>query len=172
MPLEMILSGGSESNCQSITNFVKKIGGQPDLSLGQIADLVDQMQKGFVLDLPVKHRFTPGIYARELRLPAGVAVVTMVHKTEHPYVVSAGKLVVWTKEDGVVQITAPYCGITKPWTCRLAVTIEPTVWTTFHPNPDNEYNISKLEKRLGLSPREAANLLQNQSQAEIGNYGE
>lgn len=162
MPLEMILSGGSESDCRSITDFVKKIGGQPELSLAQIADLVEDMQKGFVLDLPVKHRFTPGIYVRELRLPAGVAVVTMVHKTEHPYVVSAGKLLVWTKEAGVVQITAPYCGITKPGTCRLAVTLEPTVWTTFHSNPGDEYNIAKLEKRLGLTPREAANLLKDE----------
>ena len=141
------------------------VGKNLDLSLKGLADLVDRMRASPHLereDLPLVHRFTPGMYIRELHLPAHVAVVTMVHKTEHPYVVSAGELLVWTKEGGVQNIKAPFCGITKPGTIRLAVTLTPVIWTTFHVT--NETDMKKLEQELVLEPRTAAIELENKEQ--------
>ena len=131
-----------------------------DLSIERLADIVDQLRqcKDRIVEVPVKHRFTPGMYVREVMVPAGTGVITHVHKTEHPFVVSSGKILVWTPGHGAVTITAPYTGITKPGTIRVAVALEDTVWTTFHPNPNNEMDIEKLEKFLVFTPREAAQL--------------
>jgi len=132
---------------------------KPDLSRAGIADLVDRLRAtDRVVEVPVQHRFTPGLYIREVMVPANTAVITHVHKTAHPFVVSKGRIFVWTKNGGVVFLEAPFTGITEPGTCRLAVASEDTVWTTFHPNPTNETDVEKLEKMLVWTPREAASL--------------
>jgi hypothetical protein len=84
------------------------------------------------IDLPVKHTFTPGIYAREIYMPAGVFLTTVMHMTEHPFVVSAGEVSVWTPSSGLQRIKAPFSGVTKPGTRRLLYIHEDTIWTTFH----------------------------------------
>lgn len=84
------------------------------------------------VECPLIHRFTPGMYIREIFMPAGTLLTSKIHKTEHPFVISKGKVSVWTEEDNVVVIEAPYCGITKPGTRRILFIHEDAVWTTFH----------------------------------------
>ena len=84
-----------------------------------------------VCDMPLVHRFTPNLYIREIFMPKGALVVSLKHLTEHPFVVSKGHAAVLT-EDGVIQIKAPYCGITKAGTQRILFIHEDCVWTTFH----------------------------------------
>lgn len=77
------------------------------------------------------HRFAPGIYVREMTCPAWTVVTTAIHKTEHPFVITKGKVVVWDGEKWT-PIEAPYTGITKAGTRRVVLVFEETVWTTFH----------------------------------------
>lgn len=84
-------------------------------------------------DFPVIHRFTPGMYVREIFMPAGSIIVSRTHKTEHPFVVSQGRLAVFIEGVGWKEFEAPYTGITKVGTRRLLVVFEDTIWTTFHP---------------------------------------
>lgn len=81
---------------------------------------------------PLVHRFTPGMYAREIFMPSGSVVVSCVHKTEHPYVISQGLVSVWSETLGIEHLKAPYTGITKGGTRRILFVHEDTVWTTFH----------------------------------------
>lgn len=81
---------------------------------------------------PVEHRFTPGLYIREITMPAGTLVTSMVHKKRHPFVISKGKVRVISETEGAVVYTAPHTGITEPGTRRLLHVMEETVWTTFH----------------------------------------
>jgi hypothetical protein len=95
------------------------------------------LAKEVQLDLPVTHRFTPGLYIREIFMPASIppietVVTSRIHLTEHPFVISKGKLRVWHEETGWVLIEAHYTGITKAGTRRILVIIEDTIWTTFH----------------------------------------
>lgn len=84
-------------------------------------------------DFPVKHHFTPGIYAREILMKAGSVLTSKIHKTEHPFVVSQGKCLVYlNREDGWAAICAPHFGVTQPGTRRILVILEDTIWTTFH----------------------------------------
>lgn len=85
-------------------------------------------------ECPVRHTFTPGLYARTVLMPAGAVVTSKIHKTEHPWVLSAGRLSVYDHETGEwTELAAPAMGVTKPGTRRVAVIHEDTIWTTFHP---------------------------------------
>ena len=98
------------------------------------------------VDTPVKHIFTPGLYAREIFMPRGAIVVSKIHKTEHPYVISKGRVSVWTEADGILKLEAPFTGVTKPGTRRVLYIHKNTVWTTFHAG--DETNVDDIEERI------------------------
>jgi len=85
-----------------------------------------------LIDGPLVHKFTEGIYIREIFMPAGSLWTSKIHKTEHPYVVSYGKVAVSIDAQEWYEITAPYTGITNPGTRRVLFIIEDCIWTTFH----------------------------------------
>ena len=96
---------------------------------------------------PVRHLFTPGLYSREIFMPAGAVITSAIHKTEHPYVVSQGMCLVYMENEGRWErITAPHRGVTKPMTRRLLIIIRDTVWTTFHPT-ENE-KVEEIEDEI------------------------
>jgi hypothetical protein len=83
---------------------------------------------------PLKHRFTPGMYIREIFMPAGAVLTSQIHKTEHPFVISKGRCLVYlNNEHEWKELVAPHTGITYPGTRRILVILEDTIWTTFHP---------------------------------------
>jgi hypothetical protein len=101
-----------------------------------------------LIDAPLVHKFTEGMYIREIFMPAGSLWTSKIHKTEHPYVVSYGKVAVSIDADEWYEITAPYTGITTPGTRRVLFILEDCIWTTFHriDGMKSEYNdLSKEE---------------------------
>jgi len=114
-----------------------------------IDELEAAMQPMVRADCPVVHRFTPGLYIREITIPAGVLVTSMEHRFEHPFVISKGKIAVTSDNEGQVIYEAPYCGITKPGTRRALYAMETTVWTTFHPT--DETDVEKIGEAI-LAP--------------------
>lgn len=82
-----------------------------------------------------QHTFTPGLYSRQIFIPAGTLCMSKIHKTKHPYVISKGEISVWTAEGGAVRLKAPHSGITQPGTRRLLFAHDDTIWTTFHAGP-------------------------------------
>jgi hypothetical protein len=83
-------------------------------------------------DPELTHIFVPGLYCREIFMPAGDIITSKVHKTEHVFIISKGKCSVSTK-DGNEILEAPHTGITYPGTKRALYIIEDTIWTTMHP---------------------------------------
>ena len=81
--------------------------------------------------LKYEHRFAPGLYAREITIPAGMVLTTGIHKTEHFAIVSKGKCIVAT-EDGTECIEAPHTIHTMIGTKRAILVLEELVWTTIH----------------------------------------
>jgi hypothetical protein len=118
----------------------------------QIDKLEASMLANFpVADAPVRNIFAQGMYAREMFVPIkefdGVFLTSEIHKTEHFFHLTKGSLIV---SDGIsepVLMKAPYLGITKPGTRRIALALEDVVWTTFHPNPDNE-SVEQIRERI------------------------
>ena len=96
-------------------------------------DVVEaEMFKHPQVHCPLTHRFTPGMYIREIFMPAGTVVSTALHKTEHPFVISKGDVSVWRDGFPVERLKAPHTGITKPGTRRLIYIHKDTIWITFH----------------------------------------
>lgn len=119
------------------------------LTIPQKLDIIELWMLTFPqVECALEHHFTPGLYSRQIFNPKGTFIITKTHKTEHQFVISKGKLSIWTEDDGVKTVSAPYFGITKPGTRRLIFSHEDTVFTTFHANPDNETDIAKLEEVL------------------------
>lgn len=100
-------------------------------------------------ECPITHRFTPGLYIREILIPAGTLLTSMEHRFEHPFIISQGKIEVFSENEGSVVYQAPHCGITKPGTRRALLAIEDTVWTTFHVT--DETDVEKIGETI-LAP--------------------
>jgi hypothetical protein len=108
------------------------------------------------VDLPLIHRFTPGLYVREIFMPAGTLCTSKIHKTEHPYVVLTGKALVLIPGQGVELIEAGKVGITQPGTRRLLAILEDCRWLTFHPIEEEEQgDLQMIEDRI-IERRELA----------------
>lgn len=99
-----------------------------------------------IVDCPVTHHFTEGLYVREIFLPAGTLATSKIHKTQHQFIVMKGKCIVWI--DGVEQIIeAPFIGVTEPNTRRVVYIIEDSIWATTHINEKNE-TVEQIEERI------------------------
>ena len=98
-------------------------------------------------EIKTTHHFAHGIYAREIFIPKGCMLTGKIHKTDHINVVSQGSITVWT-EQGMKRVSAPFCFVAKPGTKRVGYAHEDTVWTTFHPNPEDTHDLALLEDRL------------------------
>lgn len=114
---------------------VRRIGSDPWKLINRIDAELGRLPQQ---PLPLNHLFTPGLYTREIFMPKGTLLTSRVHLFEHPFVVSAGVVSVWTDDTGWVTLRAPYTGITKPGTRRVLFIHEDCIWSTFHLNPTEE----------------------------------
>lgn len=115
--------------------------------------IVDQLQLVMEqlpqADIKATHVFLPGIYIREIIIPAGTGAVSQVHATAHP-VFACGVCDVYNSlTDEVVNIYGYWKGITEPGTRRVFKAIQDTILTTVHAIPfltgeENAY--SDIEK--------------------------
>ena len=124
-----------------------------------------------VVDCPVKHMFTNGMYIREIFMPAGSLITSKIHKTEHPYTVSYGVVAVSVDGGDWDEITAPYTGITKPGTRRLLYVIEDCIWTTYHPLDDmkSEFNYLEAEEQEEIVNKIEEKILEPHTNLLTGN---
>ena len=115
-----------------------------------IIDPIDRAERELLtaeqVDIPVEHTFSPGLYVRTVRMPAGALVLGHRHREETLNFMMSGKLMVVV--DGVCKVlTAPCILPSAAGTRKAAIIIEEVIWTNVHPNPDNETDIDKLENR-------------------------
>jgi hypothetical protein len=113
----------------------------------RLEDIMFQMP-GHVTELPTRHVFARGLYARELTIPKGMVASGKVHCQEHIFIVSKGDISVLT-EDGPQRVQAPYILVTQPGTKRVVFAHEETVVTTVHAT--TETDVKALESELVVS---------------------
>lgn len=109
----------------------------------KVANLEASMMGLPQVDCPVRHFFAPGLYAREMSIPAGTVVTGAVHRTENLIVVSKGRLRIVT-EDGTREVVAGDTLVCKAGMKNAVVALEDSRWTNFLANPDNETDTDKL----------------------------
>jgi len=93
-------------------------------------------------DIPIRHIFAPGIYAREMTMPKGSLVVGKLHKHECMHTISKGHVIVQTDE-GLVEMIAPHTFVSRRGAKRVIMAVEETVWTMYHPT--NETDLDTIE---------------------------
>jgi len=114
----------------------------------RIDELEATMVENFpLINCPLNHRFTEGMYVREIFMPAGSLITSKIHKTQHQYFILKGAVSVWIDEGEEAYLEAPYIGITEPGTRRVLYVWDDCIWATSHPNPDNE-NLEQIEERI------------------------
>jgi len=104
--------------------------------IAEIQRLMLQMPEHHITMEPV-HRFSEGLYARELTLPAGSTVVGRIHKHAHLNVLLKGHVTVTTPY-GTEDIHGPCIFESQPDTKRAVYTHEETTWITFHPTQETD----------------------------------
>ena len=109
-------------------------------------------------DYVTDHFFAPGVYVRQVVMPAGHAIIGHEHRTEHLNTVLTGKALVWM--NGEVQtITAPCTFVSSPGVRKVLLILEDCTWQTIHPT--NETDLAKLREELII---ESAPFLEHQQQ--------
>ena len=111
-------------------------------------------------ECPLEHIFEPGVYIRELRIPAGTLFIGRVHRHGHRVDLLAGSVVHIT-EAGKREICAPFSVTTTGGDQMVFYALTNIVGRSFHPNPSESRDAQALEddafesveslKALGLS---------------------
>jgi len=103
------------------------------------------------VECPVAHFFAPGIYIREIFMPAGTMVIGRIHKTEHFNVLIEGRARVLI--DGEVhELSAPCTFVSRSGVSKVLNVIENCRWQTIHANPENLNDVEVLESQLVRKP--------------------
>lgn len=113
----------------------------------KIAELEGVMKKMPQLEIPIEHHFSPGIYMRQMTMPAGSLVVGKIHKTEHMCILAKGSVIV-ANGDERHTYHAPAVVHSMPGTKRALHALEEVVWINVHHNPENIKDLDAVEKHF------------------------
>lgn len=96
------------------------------------------------VECTLKHFFLPGLYLREITMPAGSVIIGKIHRTEHFNIIQRGRLRI-ASPAGVEEL-GPCTFVSKPGVQKVLHILEETVWTTVHVT--NEMSLAALEQEL------------------------
>ncbi len=114
--------------------------------VNEVERMIAEMAVGSPVEAPVQHFFAEGLYSRRITMPKGMLLTSKIHAHDHFYFVLTGSATVWTEDDGMVHISAPYAGITKAGTRRILYIHEECIWQTVHHCHETE--MEKVEADL------------------------
>lgn len=98
----------------------------------RVVALEEAIRRDLVLvDMPVRHHFSRGVYARELLIPAGTVLTGKIHKFDSLNILLEGELLVLT-DQGVKHVKAGHLEVSPPGTKRAAYALTDTRWLTVH----------------------------------------
>lgn len=121
------------------------------LPYDEMLDRVEaQMHEIGVTEFETTGFFCGGIYVRTVFVPAGSYLTSMIHKVEHPYVLSEGQLTMFT-QDGEQVVKSPHINITLAGTRRFARADTDVLFTTFHRTDktmEADVELEVVEKRI------------------------
>jgi quercetin dioxygenase-like cupin family protein len=127
-----------------MTLDITEVTNTPSLEAIQRLQAV-MMQMPNRIELEPKHHFAPGIYLRELFIPAGTVLTGKIHKTHHLNILAKGDITVWT-EDGVKRLQAPQIIPSYPGAKRAGYAHSDTVWICVHSS--DKTDLEQLEADL------------------------
>lgn len=98
--------------------------------------MLDQQQ----VEIPVTHRFSGGIYAREITIPKGTLLTGRIHKFDHFDIMLSGDVTVSTDSGETKRLTGLNIMEGKAGKKRAGYAHEDTHWITFHSAEERDPN--------------------------------
>ena len=95
----------------------------------QICLIEAEMLKLPQIEIPVRHYFSPGLYAREITVPADALITGVIHKYPQINILSKGTIRV-SIGDTISEITASHTVVSQAGIKRIAYAVTECVWTT------------------------------------------
>ena len=124
----------------------------------KVTYLVQEFGKVEQVECPVQHHFAPGVYLREIFMPAGTVVIGKIHKTEHFNLIERGLCSI-VHDDGTREyLQAPMTFVSKAGVQKVLYIHEDTVWKTIHVTEDTD--LKALEVLL-IEPPKVVRLIQD-----------
>lgn len=90
------------------------------------------------------HFFAPGMYLRELTVPAGMLLVGKTHKHAHFLVVTKGRAEV-ISEFGRTIVEPGHISVSQAGVKRVVLALEDTQFITVHLNPSDTQDLAVVE---------------------------
>jgi len=91
-----------------------------------------------------KHFFAPGMYLRELTIPAGMLMVGKIHKHGHFLMVLKGRAEV-ISEFGRMIVEAGHISVSPPGVKRIVLALEEVQFVTVHLNQTDTEDLVLIE---------------------------
>jgi mannose-6-phosphate isomerase-like protein (cupin superfamily) len=91
-----------------------------------------------------RHFFAPGMYLRELTIPAGMLMVGKIHKHAHFLMVLKGRAEV-ISEFGRMVVEAGHISVSPPGVKRIVLALEEVQFATVHVNPTDTEDLTAIE---------------------------
>ena len=120
-----------------LDNLVDSASG--DISLAPVRAKIEELElelsKHPQVDIPVTHRYSGGIYAREIIIPKGAMLTGRIYKEDHFDVMVSGDVTV-TGCDGKKRLKGFHIFEGNRGKKRAGYAHEDTHWITFHSSPE------------------------------------
>lgn len=128
-----IFTGVDETSRRSVQNYIAELE-------------LYALKNGSPVEIPTEHFFSKGVYAREMRMPAGAVVVGKIHRHENLNIISEGTFSVLSIDGLWERKTAPFTFVGSQGAKRVIVAHTPVTWTTIHGT--DEKDIDKIEAQF------------------------
>lgn len=112
----------------------------------QMAVIVEHCKALAQVECPVTHRFAPGVYLREIFMPADTVVIGKVHKTRHFNILIQGACLIVHSDGTREELRAPCTFVSDCNVQKVLYILEDMIWQTVHVT--DETDLSKLEPLL------------------------
>lgn len=107
-----------------------------------IRSLAFALAEGPTVEIEPVHRFAPGLYVRELTVPAGCVIVGKVHKYESVNILVKGSALLAC--DGKLErVSAPLTFVSAAGRQKAAYVLEDMTWINVHPTCETD--VEKIE---------------------------
>ena len=107
---------------------------------------VEEVERKMLLlpqaDCPLHHHFGPGIYVREVHIPAGAIAIGHHQKTVHMNVMIKGRVLMLNEDGSSRELVAPMTFVGQPGR-KVGYILEDVVWQNIYPT--DETDVEKLE---------------------------
>lgn len=107
-----------------------------------IRSLAFALAEGPTVEIEPVHRFAPGLYVRELTVPAGCVIVGKVHKHESVNILVKGSALL-ACDGRVEKVSAPLTFVSGPGRQKAAYVLDDMTWINVHPT--QETDLVKIE---------------------------